>query len=642
MVSLRLIWGITLPLFFHLTVLFSSTELSEDRSIEHAVRSVQHSVQQSSNPEALVSVLVQFMQQRTYDEERFLQQLEKNTNGTFHKKALFEEFLSKLPNELKDHQRLFHRLKESLLSPTPSDIPLTIFHDKTIAITGGGGYIGKIVTCALLDAGVKKVILYDCAPRNLDIFKEAIENKKVEIFQGAEADITREENLKHALYNNGRPCDGVLHLAAYIAAGSSTKRPAQYFYNNVIGTQSVLKVMQELGIDVFSFASSAGVFSGVETNRNGFLGNEQLVNPQNPYGETKGLMEQLMHHVPRMNYCALRFFNVAGAIIWHGAYVGEDHWGVETHVVPRAIQAYLTKNIPFQIYGNDYATPDGTAIRDYIHIQDLSNAIVRSLALQFHMKSTGKQCKKIVTLGSGAGTSVREITNSIEKKIESETGETFHFATGPRRIGDPPALMASGYDAFMLLDWLPQNGIQEILDDAWRLHVDQYQHHRIQFDDSNSPEFQDQRSEETYVQMIHTKLIEDASLSLEVQFETLFRLLIDLLRKPSLEYRHASLSVDQRDTIEAIVHMASSFFTLHQPIIHSVSESDQLRFCMQMLFESLDDSPMNETLKDVWHSLSDVLTRYAKTISCERQNSLPTRRQKAQEEQQERRSRYGF
>ena len=249
-----------------------------------------------------------------------------------------------------------------------------------------------------------------------------------------------------------------------------------------------------------------------------------------------------MHHVPRMNYCALRFFNVAGAVAWNDSYVGEDHWGVETHVIPRAIQAYLTKKIPFQIYGTDYATPDGTAIRDYIHIQDLSNAIVRSFALQWHMKNKGELCQKIVTLGSGAGTSVREITNGIEQKIQSETGETFHFAAGPRRIGDPPALMASGYDAFMLLGWLPQNGIQEILDDAWKVHVYQHEHHLIQFDEANSPEFQDTRSEEEYVRLIRTKLLEESNLSSEVQYEALFRLFIDLLRNPSLEYRHAAVS----------------------------------------------------------------------------------------------------
>ncbi|MBF0484280.1 MAG: SDR family NAD(P)-dependent oxidoreductase [Candidatus Omnitrophica bacterium] len=450
-------------------------------------------------------------------------------------------------------------LKKSQIAVVPPGIVKNVHRDKKVFITGGGGYIGKNVAYELLKAG-SDVVLYDVSPRNVEALIKEFGEKRVEVVRQDMRDL---HMLKRAMLG----CDSVVHLGAYIAAGDSTKRPAQYYDDNVLATLNLLKTMKELGISNLSFASSAGVYDGINFNKNEVLDETIHANPQNPYGETKLMMERLMKaYGEDINWFAVRFFNVAGAVSFRGRdgkeYVlGEDHDGAETHVIARAIQSLKENKIAFKKFGIDYNTPDGTNVRDYIHVGDLAKAIVRTLAVQYVNAEKKMKTAQIVNLGTGSGTSVNEITEAILQEHKAATGEDLKFKDAPRRPGDPDALKASGLNAFVELGFVPTRGVKEIVRSAYKYHVT----HPINIDNIKQPEAKDQTSESKYLETIRLSIMQNKQIPLDVRFEILYRLFIDMVREPAVNYRVGKgmdpFNDKQKELIEKIIQASTVIFS---------------------------------------------------------------------------------
>jgi UDP-arabinose 4-epimerase len=300
-----------------------------------------------------------------------------------------------------------------------------------ILVVGGAGYIGSHVCKALKEDGFEPVV-YD----NLSNGHEWA----VKWGPLVEGDISDDEALD-AVFTKYQP-KGVIHLASYIDVKESMESPQKYHQNNVEGTRHLLEAMVRHQVDKIVFSSSAAVYGhpGKTPISEDFLGQ-----PINEYGKTKWLAEQLLsdfYKTHQLRSVSLRYFNAAGADASDG--IGEAHKH-ETHLIPVTILAAL-KNKPIKIFGADHATPDGTPIRDYIHVSDLAKAHV--LALRWLMNGGTKIS---LNLGSGKGYSVKEIIDAIEQKIGSITREIT-----PRNSYDPPVLVADIRLAEQILGWTPQ------------------------------------------------------------------------------------------------------------------------------------------------------------------------------------------
>ena len=318
-----------------------------------------------------------------------------------------------------------------------------------ILVTGGAGYIGGTVAQLLLDEN-HEVVIYD----NLSHGHRSMLPAQAEFFQGDIADRPALEKL----LSSG--IDGVMHFAALIEAGESMKKPEVYFRNNSASTLSLLEAMLATGVHRLVFSSTAAVYGEPESTP---ILEDAPLRPTNAYGESKLLVEQMLTWLNRVHgfrYASLRYFNVAGAIPGRG----EAH-EPESHIIPLILDVALGRRSSIKVYGNDYPTPDGTCVRDYIHVQDLAHAHL----LAFEALST--RDRLIYNLGNGVGFTVREVIESARRV----TGHPIPVVEEPRRPGDPAVLIASSEKIARELGWKPQfTDLDAILASAWEWHQQRY------------------------------------------------------------------------------------------------------------------------------------------------------------------------
>jgi UDP-glucose-4-epimerase GalE len=318
---------------------------------------------------------------------------------------------------------------------------------RAVLVTGGAGYIGSHAAKALSRAGYR-VIVYDSLA--------AGHRAAVKFGELVEGDILDAAALGEALRRH--QIFAVMHFAAFLDVGESVRDPAKYYRNNVAGALSVLGAMASASVEHFVFSSTCAIYGEpIETP----ITETHAQQPINSYGETKLAIERALPHFERgygMSSVALRYFNAAGAD--PDGEIGEDH-APEIHVIPRAIEA-ATGGRGLQVFGDDYPTPDGTCLRDYVHVSDLADAHV--LALQAIVE-TGKS--GAYNLGTGHPHSVREVIDTVERV----TGRRVPWTPAPRRPGDPAVLYASPHKAQMELHWTPRHAdLENIVRTAWNWH----------------------------------------------------------------------------------------------------------------------------------------------------------------------------
>jgi UDP-glucose 4-epimerase len=330
-----------------------------------------------------------------------------------------------------------------------------------ILVTGGAGYIGGTVAGLLARKG-NKAVVFD----NLSHSRRELLPAGVEFVEGEVADRAALENLFVSAKYKGQPFDGVLHFAALIEAGESMQRPEIYFRNNTASTLSLLEAMLAHGPRRLVFSSTAAVYGEPESIP---IQEDARLLPTNAYGESKLLVEQMLGWLNRIHglrYASLRYFNVAGAAgdADEGITRGEAH-EPETHLIPLVLDVALGRRKSIRIYGEDYPTPDGTCIRDYIHVSDLADAHLLALdALE-------TQDRLIFNLGNGKGFSVREVIESARRV----TGHPIPAEVCPRRAGDPAVLVASSEKAIRELGWEPKyTQLDDIIRTAWIWHQKRY------------------------------------------------------------------------------------------------------------------------------------------------------------------------
>jgi UDP-glucose 4-epimerase len=319
----------------------------------------------------------------------------------------------------------------------------------SILVLGGAGYIGSHAVYQLIDKGYEVVVV-----DNLQTGHKKAVHPNAHFY---EVDIRNKELLRTVFEKE--EIEAVIHFAANSLVGESMEKPLVYFNNNVYGTQVLLEVMNEFNVKQIVFSSTAATYGEPEMVP---ITEKMATNPTNAYGETKLTMEKIMKWCSMaygMKYVSLRYFNVAGAR--EGGEIGEDHHP-ETHLIPLILQVPLGKREHITIFGEDYDTPDGTCIRDYIHVEDLINAHI--LALEY-LKKGGEN--NIFNLGSNQGFSVKEMVETASKI----TGHTIPAQMGDRRAGDPSTLVASSEKAKAILGWNPtRTNIEKIIEDAWNWH----------------------------------------------------------------------------------------------------------------------------------------------------------------------------
>jgi UDP-arabinose 4-epimerase len=300
-----------------------------------------------------------------------------------------------------------------------------------ILVTGGAGYIGSHACKALRRAGFDPVTYDNLARGNV----EAVKWGPLEIGELADGGRLRQALLRHRVA-------GVVHFAALAYVGESNENPTTYYANNVGGTAALLDAMRECGVGKIVFSSSCAVYGAPEVVP---IPEQSSLAPINPYGATKMICERMLHECAAafaLNFIALRYFNAAGAD--PDGEIGECHVP-ETHAIPLLLEA-AEEGRSFTIFGDDYATADGTCVRDYVHVSDLADAHVR--ALRALLDGAGTMA---LNLGTGRGWSVRELVATVREV----TGRDFPVRSGPRRPSDPPALVADPARARKKLGWLP-------------------------------------------------------------------------------------------------------------------------------------------------------------------------------------------
>jgi len=310
-------------------------------------------------------------------------------------------------------------------------------------VIGGAGYIGSHTARALKRAG-HDVIIFDNLSTGYEFLAAG--------FEVVKGDVLDKSALAPAL---GR-VDAIMHFAAHAYVGESVTNPRKYFHNNVEGGLSLLNAAVDAGIKKIIFSSTCAVYGEpakvpIEENT--------PRQPVNPYGVSKMFFEQALEAYDRaydFRYASLRYFNAAGAD--ESGEIGELH-DPETHLIPLALRAAAGLGPALQVFGSDYPTPDGTCVRDYIHVNDLASAHVK--ALEHLLAGKGSVA---MNLGTGAGASVREVISAVE----NVTGKAVPHKLVPRRAGDPPALVANPAKAQALLNWKATRGLQEIVSSAWK------------------------------------------------------------------------------------------------------------------------------------------------------------------------------
>ena len=329
-----------------------------------------------------------------------------------------------------------------------------------ILVTGGAGYIGGTVAGLLAERGHQAVVFDNLSHGRKDLLPPG-----VEFVEGELADRELLDRLFTEASSAGKPFDGVLHFAALIEAGESMVRPETFFRNNTASTLTLLESMQANGVKKLVFSSTAAVYGEPEVAP---IPEDARVKPTNAYGESKLLVEHMlrwMNQIHGFRYASLRYFNVAGAPEGpDGITRGEAH-EPESHLIPLILDVALGRRQSIRIYGEDYPTPDGTCVRDYIHVADLADAHLLAL------EALEKQDHVIYNLGNGKGFSVREVIESARRV----TGHAIPAEVHPRRPGDPAVLVASSDKAIQELGWKPRyTQLDDILRTAWVWHQKRY------------------------------------------------------------------------------------------------------------------------------------------------------------------------
>jgi UDP-glucose-4-epimerase GalE len=317
-----------------------------------------------------------------------------------------------------------------------------------ILVAGGAGYIGSHTAKELIKEGFEVVVFDNFSTGKKELLVRG------ELFEG---DLMDKEAIKKAFEEKN--IEAVLHFASLIQVGESYADPRKYYTHNLITSLNLLDVMLEAGVKYFVFSSSAAVYGEPLQNP---IPESHPLNPFNPYGQTKFFVEKVIQDYERaygLKFISLRYFNAAGAD--PEGQLGELH-DPETHLIPNILLFLLGKKKKFEIFGTDFPTKDGTAVRDYIHVTDLAKAHV--LALKELLKSSQSD---FINLGTNKGYSVLEIIN----KTEEITGEKVLYTESPRREGDVPVLLASREKAEKILGWkLYHSNIETIIETAWNWH----------------------------------------------------------------------------------------------------------------------------------------------------------------------------
>ena len=320
----------------------------------------------------------------------------------------------------------------------------------SILVCGGAGYIGSHTVYKLIEQGKDVVIVDNLQSGHMDAV-----HPKAKFYKG---DIRDSEILDKIFTENNIEC--VVHFAANSLVGESMVKPLLYFNNNVYGMQILLESMVKHNIKNIVFSSTAAVYG--EPKRIPILEDDDTC-PTNTYGETKLTMEKMMKWCNKaygINYVALRYFNAAGSL--GDGTIGEDH-NPETHLIPLILQVPLKKREAITIFGTDYNTPDGTCLRDYIHVLDLADAHIKAVE---YLKAGNES--NVFNLGNGVGFSVKEMI----KAAEEVTNQDINVILGDRRAGDPAQLIASSEKARTILGWTPKyTDVKQIIHDAWAFHT---------------------------------------------------------------------------------------------------------------------------------------------------------------------------
>ena len=328
-----------------------------------------------------------------------------------------------------------------------------------IFVTGGAGYIGSATAEALLKAG-----------HSVTVYDSLVTGHRAAVPSGArfiEAPIEDRRSLSRALTQ--QKFDAVMHFAAFIEAGESMRDPGRFYFNNLSNSLTLIETAHMAGVRRFVFSSSAAVYRSSEQP----LAEESPLGPTNVYGHTKLMVEQALdwyRQVHGLHYAALRYFNACGSLPGRG----EAHQP-ESHLIPLVLRVPLGQSPSISIFGTDYPTPDGTCIRDYIHIADLVSAHLLALGALADLDCL------IYNLGSGHGFSVRQVIE-VARKV---TGHPIPVVESPRRPGDPPRLVAASDKIHRELGWSPQHAsLEEIISSAWdwqRAHPNGYNRKAIKF-----------------------------------------------------------------------------------------------------------------------------------------------------------------
>lgn len=325
----------------------------------------------------------------------------------------------------------------------------------TVLVTGGVGYIGSHTCVELLNRGYETVIV-----DNLDNSNEkAVE--RVKIITGKtpkfyKEDVRDKEALDKIFSEN--KIDAVIHFAGLKAVGESVRKPLEYYDNNLVSTLVLLETMRKHGVKKIVFSSSATVY-GLDTSGKP-LSEDLPTSAINPYGRTKVFIEHILKDVaaadPELSVVLLRYFNPLGA--HESGLIGEDPNGIPNNLIPYIAQVAVGRLERLNVFGNDYNTPDGTGVRDYIHVTDLAYGHVK--ALEYTETHTGCEA---VNLGTGCGYSVLQVKDAFEKA----SGVTIPFVIGPRRPGDPDAVFANVEKAEKLLGWKAEKNLDDMCRDTW-------------------------------------------------------------------------------------------------------------------------------------------------------------------------------
>ncbi len=325
-----------------------------------------------------------------------------------------------------------------------------------ILITGGAGYIGSHTALELLNEGYEVVIYDNLGNSSRESIKrvEELTGKSMSFYEG---DVLDAPALT-AMFEKEK-VDAVIHCAALKAVGESVRKPLEYYHNNITGTLTLMDVMRKVGVKNIVFSSSATVYGSPEV----MPITEDCVKGQctNPYGWTKSMMEQIMTDLqksdPEWNVILLRYFNPVGA--HKSGRIGEDPKGIPNNLMPYISQVAVGKLEKLGVFGDDYDTPDGTGVRDYIHVVDLAVGHVK--AINYIFTNPGLD---VINLGTGVGYSVLDMVKAFSKAC----GKEIPYEIKPRRAGDIAMCYADPAKALKVLGWKAEHGLDEMCEDTWR------------------------------------------------------------------------------------------------------------------------------------------------------------------------------